>query len=137
MRTIITALFLVAAIAASVSFNTSCSGTQSVTAAAGSAASCEGSAIIQVVKADGGTIVGDIIGAVINGGSALTKLVTDLIAEFGPDTVRCASIVADAIIPALAGGSNAPVTPNMAVALSNVSMGKQQLEEVMKQHGWL
>lgn len=116
------------------------------------AGTCELAAIEQTVTADGGTIVSDILSAVLSGGSTLPTLITTLIAEFGPGTVQCATEFVDSLIStylSAGGGSGSnvvtPPPPNagvplpIAVVIANPAQaqaGLAALHAEMTKRGW-
>ena len=141
MRTIISSFVVTLALCLAfigVGDSTGCASSQKVVTAAGSAAVCLGVDCMQIVKADGVSIVSDIYTAVVTGGAALPALVSDLVADFGPATIQCASIIVDAIT-----GVTPPPPPNLAIANMNqstnatmTSQGRSALEAEMKKRGW-
>lgn len=95
-----------------------------------SAGKCEVGAVEQTVKADGISILADIIGAVMSGGDTLPTLLDHLIAEFGPDTIKCATLLANNLVPTLvphASGSGATVANHPGV---------MALHSEIKKRGW-
>lgn len=112
----------------------SCSHPSPPVAAAGSAVvaagACEVGALQQTVKSDGGTILSDIISAVLTGGATLPALFTSLVVDFGEPTIACAANLVNDIVPLLAsvsatgsgsGMKLAPPPPGLAVLKAEIA----------------